>query len=241
MVTRDEEAPGDGRRARWEQHNLERRRLILEAAVTVIEAQAPGAEFHVHQIATQAQVPRAAVYRHFADRADLDRAVREFVLASLKERLFAQFTLEGSIHDIIHRIIGSYVDWATAHPALHRLGDSATFDGEQPGPLHETLEQIAEQVHGLIDLATAVLQVELDDQDWGALDLLVFGLVAEMMGIVRHWLWRPGRAPEAGALVAIMSDLVWSQFDALARARGLVVDPSAPIDQLVAGALQSPE
>jgi len=62
-----------------------------------------------------------------------------------------------------------------------------------------------------------------------------------MMGIVRHWLWRPGRAPEAGALVAIMSDLVWSQFDALARARGLVVDPSTPIDQLVAGALQSPE
>jgi AcrR family transcriptional regulator len=233
----DQEDAGDGRRARWEQHNLDRRQLIVEAAIAVIEEQPPGAEFHIRQIAERAQVPRAAIYRHFVDRADLDREVRLQVLGGLRDRLFAEFVLEGSINEVIGRIVRSYVEWADAHPALHRLGDSASYDGEQPGPLHETLQQIASQVHELIALATTVLQISLTDEDDESLDLLIFGLVSEMMGIVRHWLWRPVRAPGSDTLAELMTGLVWSQFDTLARERGLVLDPDARIEDLVAAAL----
>jgi len=241
MAGRDEEDRGDGRRARWEQHNQDRRQLILRAAVGVVESQPPGADFHVHQIAERAGLPRAAVYRHFADRADLDRAIREHVLGQVKERLFAAFRLEGSIDETIGRIMSAYVDWAAAHPALHRLGDTATGSGDQPGPLHETLQQIAAQVLELINLATTAFRFELSERDTEAMDLFVFGIVAEMMGIVRHWLWRPTRVPDAPTLARLMSGLVWSQLDGLARDRGLVLDPSAPLDRLVAGAPQPPE
>lgn len=207
----------------------------------VVESQPPGADFHVHQIAERAGLPRAAVYRHFADRADLDRALREHVLAQVKERLFAALRLEGSIDEIIGRILTAYVDWAADHPALHRLSDTASVAGEQPGPLHETLQQIAAQVHEFINLATSLLQFELTERDTEAMDLFVFGIVSEMMGIVRHWLWRPTRVPDAATLAKLMSGLVWSQLDGLARDRGLVLDPSAPLDRLVAGAPQQPE
>lgn len=162
------------------------------------------------------------------------------VLGSVRDRLFAEFVLEGSINDVIGRIVRSYVEWADTHPALHRLSDSASYLGEQPGPLHETLQQIASQVHELVDLATSVLQITLSDEDAESLDLLIFGLVSEMMGIVRHWLWRPVRAPRTERLAQLMTGLVWSQFDTLARERGLTLDPDARIEDLVAAALAQP-
>ena len=66
----------DGRQARWDKHNQERRQVILDAAIAVVEAGEPGAEFHVQQIADRAGLSRTVVYRHFADRADLDQAIQ---------------------------------------------------------------------------------------------------------------------------------------------------------------------
>ena len=63
----------DGRQARWERHNQQRRRQIIDAAIEVIEEAGPGGELHVQQIATRAGVNRTVVYRYFEDRADLDR------------------------------------------------------------------------------------------------------------------------------------------------------------------------
>ncbi len=71
----------DGRQARWDKHNQARRQAILDAALAVVEAGAPGAEFHVQQIADRAGLSRTVVYRHFADRADLDQAVQTEMLA----------------------------------------------------------------------------------------------------------------------------------------------------------------
>jgi len=72
-----DQAPVDGRSLRWAKHNRQRREAIIDAAITVIEEQRPGAEVHVAQIAQRAAMGRPAVYRHFADRAELDRAVRQ--------------------------------------------------------------------------------------------------------------------------------------------------------------------
>lgn len=224
----------DGRRARWEQHKLERRRLILEAAVRVVERQPPGEEFHVHQIAEEAGLPRTAVYRHFSDRADLDRALREFVMGQVMEQLMAQFTLQGTIEEIILRIIETYVTWAAEHPALHRLGDTAAVGMGDPGPLHQFIQQIADQLHMLIELGAGALDVRLSEADTEALDLLVFGLVAQGMGAVRHWLWRPVQRPPAKELSKLLADIVWFQLEGLARARGVELDPKVPLDSLLA-------
>ena len=106
----------DGRQARWDKHNQERRQVILDAAIAVIETAEPGAEFHVHQIAEQAGLNRSVVYRHFADRADLDHAILVEIVEGVMDRLLPALTLDGTVREIIHRIVFAYVDWAAAHP-----------------------------------------------------------------------------------------------------------------------------
>ena len=63
----------DGRQLRWDSHNQARRQHILDAAIDVLADSEPGAEVHVQQIADRAGLSRTVVYRHFADRADLDK------------------------------------------------------------------------------------------------------------------------------------------------------------------------
>src|SRR5918994_2066962 len=117
----------DGRQARWDKHNQERRQVILDAAVAVVEAGEPGAEFHVQQIAERAGINRSVVYRHFTDRADLDHAILVEIVEGVMEQLLPALTLDGTVRDIIDRIVVAYVDWAASHPALHRLVDHAAI------------------------------------------------------------------------------------------------------------------
>ncbi len=110
-------AQRDGRQARWERHNRERRRHVLEAAVVVLESEPPGTEVHVQQIAERAGINRTVVYRHFTDRADLDRAVRAHILDGLAAELLPHITLDGTVREIIRRVVSTYVDWVVAHPS----------------------------------------------------------------------------------------------------------------------------
>ncbi len=66
----------DGRRRRWQEHNQVRRQVIIDAAIAVLERQPPGDEFQVQAVADEASMSRTVIYRHFEDRADLDRAVQ---------------------------------------------------------------------------------------------------------------------------------------------------------------------
>ncbi len=111
----------------------ERRQHLIDAAIAEIEAVEPGAEVHVQQIAQRAGVGRTVVYRHFDDRSDLDRAVQTDVVDRLASTLVEAVPLDGTVPDIIRRVVGSYVDWAVTHPSLHQLAlrDSGS-DGSGP-------------------------------------------------------------------------------------------------------------
>lgn len=222
----------DGRQARWDAHNQERRRRILEAAVAVIGEGEPGAEVHVQQIAQRAGLSRTVVYRHFADRADLDRAVQAAVLDDLWAELLPAVSLEGSIGGIIERIVSTYVGWAVAHPALHRF---AELDPDGSGPLQQGLEQIAVQVAELIETAVELLGVELDADEQASLDPLVFGLVGAVFGAVRRWVSRPERAPSAPVLVQLVTESVWHIIEGHGRRLGVELARDVPVEQLLAG------
>lgn len=227
----------DGRQARWDQHKSERRRQILDAAVAVVEREPPGAEIHVRQIAAEAGIGRPVVYRHFADRADLDRAVQAHVLDMLRARLVPQVTLTGTIDEIIVRIVSAYVDWSVEHPALHRLAEQESAGGDLPTELEVAIKEIVDQVAGLITLGASMLGVELSEEDSAALDPLVFGLVGMVFGSVRRWLWRPDREPSPEAFSRMLASTIWHAIDGHARERGVVLDRHTPVDELIAASL----
>ena len=59
----------------------------------------------------------------------------------------------------VERIVSTYVSWAVAHPALHRLAEQdSSVDGT--GPLQQGIEKIAHQVVELISTAVELLGVD---------------------------------------------------------------------------------
>lgn len=222
----------DGRQARWDRHNQERRRQILDASLAVIEAGEPGADFHVQQIAEEAGLNRTVVYRHFADRADLDRAIQAEILRRLTELLLPAVSLDGSVNEIIERIISTYVTWAVEHPALHRLAEQDASGGS--GPLQSGIHEIATVLTQLLELAVELLGAELDEAEKAAVDPLAYALVGAVFGAVRRWASREQREPSAQQLTAILSASVWHLLDGHARRLGLTLDPDLPVEQLLA-------
>ncbi|MFL6109720.1 MAG: TetR/AcrR family transcriptional regulator [Marmoricola sp.] len=237
MTEKPTSAP-DGRDERWAAHREERRDKILDAAIAVIEQTPEGEEIHVRQIAQQAGLGRAVLYRHFADKADLDRAVQRRILEMLVETLTPEFELSGSIEQIISRIVHAYVAWADAHPALHRIGAAESQDGERLSDVMQTTKQIGDLIAALVTSGASLLEVELTAEDQLILDPLVFGIVGQAVGTVRFWLAREVREPSVEVLAVHLSRSVWFQIDGHARDRGVVLDPSTPIEDLILAALR---
>lgn len=219
----------DGRQARWARHNQERRQQIIAAAVAVIAEREPGAELHVQQIAQRAGVNRTVVYRYFEDRADLDLAIQRAIVARLWEQLLPAVTLDGTVPQIIDRIVGTYVGWAVGHPALHHVVDHDYGSGA----LEQALDEIAREIGGIVSFAIAAFGGTLDF-DEAELDPLMHGLVGAVFGSVRRWLNRPQRALSAERLQTTVSQSVWFVLDGHARAAGVTLDPGLTVTELLA-------
>lgn len=218
----------DGRQARWDKHNQQRRQQILESALEVIEATAPGTEFHVQQIAERAGLNRTVIYRHFTDRADLDRAIRSRIIEALNGELAPNVTLDGTVNEIIRRIIASYVHWTVEHPALHAFAVQ-----EANGPFQHGIDQIARMLTDLLEVAIAMLGAELDESEEALIDPLAYGLVGAVFGAVRRWITREPREPSAARIAELLSMSVWNLLDGHARRLGLSIDPDLPLTALL--------
>ena len=225
----------DGRQLRWDSHNQARRQHILDAAIGVLADAEPGIEVHVQQIADRAGLSRTVVYRHFADRADLDAAVQGRALELLRAELVPALSFEGTPVDIIRRIVSAYVGWASEHPSLHEFAQQ-----DPPGPgigqMETAIQQIAGQIEDLINVGVELLNVRLTEDDVAALDPLVFGLVGAVFTSTRRWLGRPEQKPDREKFVELVTEAVWLQIAGMAAARGVELDPDVPVEALLEAA-----
>jgi AcrR family transcriptional regulator len=228
----------DGRQVRWDSHNQARRQHILDAAVGVLADTEPGTDVHVQQIADRAGLSRTVVYRHFQDRADLDDAVQGRVLELLRADLVPELSFEGTPVEIIRRVVGAYVAWASDHPALHEFAQQRP-PGSGVGQMERAVRQIAGQIEDLITVGVELLHVRLDQDEVAALDPLVFGLVGGVFTSTRRWLSRPERQPERAVFVELVTEAVWMQVAGMAGRRGVELDPDVPVEALLDSAIEA--
>jgi AcrR family transcriptional regulator len=219
----------DGRQARWARHNEQRRQQIVSAAVELIGESEPGAEVHVQQIAERAGVNRTVVYRYFTERADLDLAIQQAIIDHLWERLMPAVSLEGTVPEMIDRIVGTYVDWAAAHPSLHQAVDRDHGGG---AVLEQAIDDLAADITQVISflLAGVGTGVALDTDE---LDALVHGVIGAVFGAVRRWLHRPNRVLSPERLRDMMSQSAWFLVEGNARSIGVVIDPDRSIAEMI--------
>jgi len=226
----------DGRQLRWDSHNAARREHIIDAAIVVLEASVPGTEVHVQQIADRAGLSRTVVYRHFADRADLDAAVQGRALELLRVELVPALSFEGTPVEIIRRIVSAYVGWASENPSLHEFAQHDP-PGAGVGQMERGIQRIAARIEELINTGVDVLRVPLDEDEVVALDPLVFGLVGAVFTSTRRWLSRPERKPGRDTFVELVTEAVWLQIAGMAKGRGVELDPDVPVEQLLDAAI----
>ncbi|MBO0842906.1 MAG: TetR/AcrR family transcriptional regulator, partial [Nocardioides sp.] len=127
--------------------------------------------------------------------------------------------------------------WAQAHPSLHLAAD---HDGTNTdGPLQVAMEQLAEQISGIIGLAVAALGGTPPEGEGSAeaIDPLVFGVVGAVFGAVRRWLTRPEQRISAELLERYTADSVWYVLQGHARTWGVELDPDVPLEELLTAAL----
>lgn len=232
-MTSDDVAPEvlDGRRRRWQEHNQVRRQVIIDAAIAVLERQAPGEDVQVQAVADEASMSRTVIYRHFEDRSDLDRAVQRQICENVGNELLPALSYDGTPDQIIHRIVGSFIRWAEAHPTLYWFAER-DLSGWGPSPLGQAVEQVAEGIEGIMAIVVAALGVELSGDDKAALDPWVFGMIGAVFAAVRRWLERDVRQPGIDACINILSESIWLQINGMALSRGLNL-PDLPVSDLL--------
>jgi AcrR family transcriptional regulator len=225
-------SPDDRRATRWSQHKTDRRAHILDAAVAAIEQYGP--DVGVQQIAEEAQLTRAVVYRLFDDRGDLEQQIRTRVAATFLTELAPALTLDGSIATLIEQNVHTYLTWTIEHPNLHQ------FVGSRSRHIPPTGASVA------VGAKTA-LAVQLSQ----LLVTLVRGLghdtaTTESRGVGRGGLsdwagnrWRtdPQPALSSTALEALLCRWAWQLIDSTLQAEfGIELDPDVPIAELIAPA-----
>lgn len=221
----------DGRTVRWRKHNEARRQNIIDAAIAVLESQAPGEEVQIQAISDESGVARTVMYRHFADKADLDRAVQREICERLGTYVAPALAHDGTPSEIIHRVITAFVQWSVDHPALFWFAER-DLSGWGPSPLATAFEKIAGAIEAIMETVVGYVGVELTKDDRDGLDPWVFGMIGAAFTAVRRWMSREPRVPEVHTFVDILAQSVWLQINGMAQSRGIDLPDARVVDLL---------
>lgn len=122
----------DGRRSRWTAHRVARREDLINAAIRSIQRH--GAAVGMDQIAADARTSKPVVYRYFADKTDLYRAVTQRVVGTILSALRTVTEREPAAPELIRDSVAAYLALLEQSPQLYRfvvrhphLEDGTTF------------------------------------------------------------------------------------------------------------------
>jgi AcrR family transcriptional regulator len=108
----------DGRTSRWTEHRAARREELIDAAIAAVKEY--GSEVGMDQIAVAATTSKPVIYRYFADKNDLYRAIGQRIIAQVVTALH-------SIKDdpdpqvLLHASIDAYLQLLEDNPELFRF------------------------------------------------------------------------------------------------------------------------
>ncbi|NHN56356.1 TetR/AcrR family transcriptional regulator [Calidifontibacter sp. DB0510] len=224
--------PIDGRQVRWQRHNADRRSHVLDCAIELIEAGDAGADLTMADVAARSGVGRTVLYRHFTSREELDQAVQERIVELISGELLSVVSLDGTIEQMVRRVVGTYVMWAASHPQLHRrISGSASFDST--GAVRLGLDSVALAVVEALLAAARLLEVELTRTQRAGLEPVAFGLAGAVFGAVGRWMDGGARQPSAEQMVTLVSQTVWFILDGHARAMGVALRRDQLLQELL--------
>jgi AcrR family transcriptional regulator len=192
----------DGRRSRWTAHRAARREELIDAAIRSIRAH--GAEVGMDRIAADAHTSKPVVYRYFADKTDLHRAVTQRVVGTIIAALEQVTADDVEPRELIHASVAAYLELLEHSPELYRFVVSHPHMEAEPGSRPATFSDVIAAMLG--DQLAAALRVHGLDPvgapPWGD------AIVGFISSASLWWLDHPSAMTRDG-LTDYLSALLW--------------------------------
>lgn len=218
----------DGRHSRWDDHREERRRLILDAAIAVVEEQPAGADLTLQDVSERAGLVRTVVQRHFGGRVTLVRAVQADVLAQAFTLITGPVDYSGTLREVATGLVSEAVDWVATHRELHAFVERELGDGD-PSELGKVTETYAEYLVQMPMAIAAMRGIVLAPVELEEIRLMFAGIIGQVRATVRHWAGHGDGLLDAGRVVDVLVQAITSQVAERSRQYGLDLDVDVPL------------
>jgi len=228
MTVAEQDEQRDGRHSRWDDHRGQRRRLILDAAVAVVEEAPQGAELRLQDVSTRAGLVRTVVQRHFGGQVGLLRAVQADVLEQAFALITEPLDLTASLHDVAAQMVGTTIEWVDGHPCLHALVEREVGDGE-PSELSRAIASYAGFLSGLVQQIAELAGLEPTTLQVEEMRLLSVGIIGQVRVAVTGWREGEYREVSAAHLQELLATWITAQIALQAERLGLRLDPEKPL------------
>lgn len=211
-VTRDV-TRADGRSSRWTEHRAARREELIDAAVAAVNEF--GTDVGMDQIAAAANTSKPVIYRYFADKNELYRAVGERVVRRIVSALHAVRIEESDPQTVLRKTIYAYLELLEDNPRLFRfVTQHRLLTHARPG------EPTPAEFSGAVTVAlTESLGEHLSSCGLDPAGATPWGEAA--VGFIRAaglwWIDNPDTMTRHG-MTAYLTDLLWSGASSLFRA-----------------------
>lgn len=219
----------DGRSTRWEQHRLERRRSLVQAALRAIRAH--GAGVGMEEMAAEAGTSKTVLYRHFGGRTGLYLAIVEHVdhqiLGDLAHALNASDdgsadaapTGSTPVTGLLSAVADGYLSLVERDPEIARFVITRPL-ADQPLD-QDPLFTISARVAGVIETTLRERHADADIAP-EAYGVWAHGLVGLVRGVSDAWVVSTPRRPRR----EVVADII-----ALADAMHTLQDPITKEDR----------
>jgi AcrR family transcriptional regulator len=210
----------DGRSARWNEHRVARREELIDAAVAAIDRY--GSEVGMDQIAAAARTSKPVIYRYFADKNELYRAVGKRVITRIVEALQG-VPPEPDPRSLMLASIDAYLELLEDHPQLFRFVTQNRLFGDPTS---------VEFNNPVAEVLTAALGAQLRAAGFDPAGARPWG--AAVVGFIRSaslwWLDHPGSMSRQ-QLTDYLGALLWGGGAGIFQLAGQDVDgrPAAGI------------
>lgn len=97
----------DGRSSRWARHRAQRRIELIRTARGAVDEL--GAQASMDEIASACKTSKSVYYRYFGDKAGLQRAVGEYTVTRMRDRLEEAARAAGSFEDSVEAMVAEYL------------------------------------------------------------------------------------------------------------------------------------
>jgi AcrR family transcriptional regulator len=173
---------------------------MVQAAIDAVRTHGPGAS--VAEIAATAGITKPVLYRHFTDRADLQRAVGERAVQMLMERMAPELDPSREPVQLIRGAVDAFLAAIEDEPQLWRFVVHHPIERAGAELVEDTRQQIARTLATII--GERLRAVGLDS---GGAEAWAHGLVGMVQSAGDWWLER--RTMSRESLTDYLTTLIW--------------------------------